>query len=182
MAGKGVSATQGLDLSLVIKSPPSRVLKAFFDADALGAWWQVAHSVTTPRVLGPYAIEWALTDFRDVSRQLIRNRSAFGAKPQDMPVFGTSAATFNDNGVTALYQHLAGLRKELQPWGEGGGVAHFADTEDNGFIRVRRECPLVHLVCDKSHGMILTIGQRPLLYLLCRRDARERHSSGHHRK
>ena len=46
---------------------------------------------------------------RDVSRQLIRNRSAFGAKPQDMPVFGTSAATFNDNGVTALYQHLAGL-------------------------------------------------------------------------
>src|SRR6202035_6178235 len=37
---------------------------------------------------------------RDVSRQLIRNRSAFGAKPQDMPVFGTSAATFNDNGVT----------------------------------------------------------------------------------
>jgi len=46
---------------------------------------------------------------RDVSRQLIRNRGAFGARPQDMPVFGTSAATFNDNGVTALYQHLAGL-------------------------------------------------------------------------
>ena len=31
-----------------------------------------------------------------------------------MPVFGTSAATFNDNGVTALYQHLAGL---LEPRG-----------------------------------------------------------------
>src|SRR5215469_6092455 len=46
---------------------------------------------------------------RDVSRQLIRNRGAFGARPQDMPVFGTSAATFSDNGVTALYQHLAGL-------------------------------------------------------------------------
>ena len=46
---------------------------------------------------------------RDVSRQLIRNRGAFGARPEDMPVFGTSAATFNDNGVTALYQHLAGL-------------------------------------------------------------------------
>jgi methylmalonyl-CoA mutase len=46
---------------------------------------------------------------RDVSRQLIRNREAFGARPEDMPVFGTSAATFNDNGVTALYQHLAGL-------------------------------------------------------------------------
>ncbi|MGH3251321.1 MAG: methylmalonyl-CoA mutase family protein, partial [Trebonia sp.] len=46
---------------------------------------------------------------RAVARQLIRNREAFGARPDDMPVFGTSAATFNDNGVTALYQHLAGL-------------------------------------------------------------------------
>ncbi|HEY4464204.1 MAG TPA: methylmalonyl-CoA mutase family protein, partial [Streptosporangiaceae bacterium] len=49
---------------------------------------------------------------RDVSRQLIRNREAFGARPEDMPVFGASAATFNDNGVTALYQHLAGLLAE----------------------------------------------------------------------
>ncbi|WP_197016438.1 fused isobutyryl-CoA mutase/GTPase IcmF [Actinomadura viridis] len=46
---------------------------------------------------------------RDVSRQLVRNREAFGARPEDMPVFGTSAATFNDDGVTALYQHLTGL-------------------------------------------------------------------------
>jgi isobutyryl-CoA mutase len=57
---------------------------------------------------------------RDVSRQLVRNREAFGARPEDMPVFGTSAATFNDNGVTALYQHLAGLLKEKGlPLGEG---------------------------------------------------------------
>jgi len=48
---------------------------------------------------------------RDVARQLIRNREAFGSSPLDMPVFGTSAATFNDDGVTALYQHLAGLLK-----------------------------------------------------------------------
>jgi len=51
---------------------------------------------------------------RAVSRQLVRNRNAFGARPDDMPVFGTSAATFNDNGVTALYQHLTGL---LEPHG-----------------------------------------------------------------
>jgi methylmalonyl-CoA mutase len=43
---------------------------------------------------------------RDVGRQLVRNREAFGKQPHDMPVFGTSAATFNDDGVTALYQHL----------------------------------------------------------------------------
>jgi methylmalonyl-CoA mutase len=46
---------------------------------------------------------------RDVSRQLVRNREAFASSPEEMPVFGTSAATFNDDGVTALYQHLAGL-------------------------------------------------------------------------
>jgi methylmalonyl-CoA mutase len=43
---------------------------------------------------------------RDVGRQMVRNREAFGKKPEDMPIFGTSAATFNDDGVTALYQHL----------------------------------------------------------------------------
>ncbi|GAB3374703.1 fused isobutyryl-CoA mutase/GTPase IcmF [Amycolatopsis echigonensis] len=43
---------------------------------------------------------------RDVARQLVRNREAFGSAPEDMPVYGTSAAKFNDDGVTALYQHL----------------------------------------------------------------------------
>jgi uncharacterized protein YndB with AHSA1/START domain len=59
------AATPGLDVSMNIRAAPGRILKAFFDADALGAWWQVAHSVTTPRVLGPYAIEWKPTDYRD---------------------------------------------------------------------------------------------------------------------
>ncbi|PXY30634.1 fused isobutyryl-CoA mutase/GTPase IcmF [Prauserella flavalba] len=46
---------------------------------------------------------------RDVARQLVRNREEFHAAPEDMPVFGTSAAKFNDDGVTALYQHLRDL-------------------------------------------------------------------------
>jgi methylmalonyl-CoA mutase len=57
---------------------------------------------------------------RDVGRQLVRNREAFGKRPEDMPVFGTSAATFNDDGVTALYQHLKGLLTTAGlPAGEG---------------------------------------------------------------
>ena len=55
----------GLDVAIVIDAPPGRVLKAFFEHEALSAWWQVAHSVTTPRMLGPYVLEWAPTDFRD---------------------------------------------------------------------------------------------------------------------
>ena len=46
---------------------------------------------------------------RDVGRQLVRNREAFGKRPDQMPVYGTSAATFNDDGVTALYQQLRDL-------------------------------------------------------------------------
>ncbi len=60
----------------------------------------------------------ALDALRDVGRQLVRNREAFGARPEDMPVFGTSAATFNDDGVTALYQELRGRLAEA-----GLGVA-----------------------------------------------------------
>ena len=54
----------------------------------------------------------AMDALRDVGRQMVRNRGAFGKKPDDMPVFGTSAATFNDDGVTALYQELRGLLAE----------------------------------------------------------------------
>lgn len=52
-------------MSLVVAAPPARVLRAFFDRAALAAWWQALASVTIPRVLGPYAVEWRPTDFRD---------------------------------------------------------------------------------------------------------------------
>ncbi|MBW2619139.1 MAG: methylmalonyl-CoA mutase, partial [Deltaproteobacteria bacterium] len=41
--------------------------------------------------------------FRDVCKQVQRNRSAFDQPPEAMPVFGTTASRFNDDGVTALY-------------------------------------------------------------------------------
>jgi len=58
-------AAPGIDVSLSIAAPRALVLKAFFDPDALGAWWQARRSLTTPRVLGPYAVEWRATEFRD---------------------------------------------------------------------------------------------------------------------
>src|SRR3977135_1378226 len=44
---------------------------------------------------------------RDVRKQVQRNREAFRAAPDSMPVFGTIAARFNDDGVTALYHAIA---------------------------------------------------------------------------
>jgi uncharacterized protein YndB with AHSA1/START domain len=58
-------ASTSLDVTAVIAAPAGRVMKAFFDADALAAWWRVSNSVTTPRALGPYVIEWAPTEFCD---------------------------------------------------------------------------------------------------------------------
>jgi uncharacterized protein YndB with AHSA1/START domain len=49
----------------MIAAAPTRVMAAFFDPAALAAWWQTTNSVTTPRVLGIYAVEWAPTPDED---------------------------------------------------------------------------------------------------------------------
>ena len=49
---------------------------------------------------------------RDVSKQMQRNRQAFDVGPDEMPVFGTIASHFNDDGVTAAYQGLVRILRE----------------------------------------------------------------------
>ena len=55
----------------------------------------------------------ALDALRDVSKQVQRNQEAWSKKQDEMPVFGTMASRFNDDGVTALYQALKPRLKEL---------------------------------------------------------------------
>jgi len=43
---------------------------------------------------------------RDVRKQYQRNRSLFSTPADEMPVFGTIASRFNDDGLTALYQSM----------------------------------------------------------------------------
>ncbi|WP_029133988.1 fused isobutyryl-CoA mutase/GTPase IcmF [Sedimenticola selenatireducens] len=52
--------------------------------------------------------------FRDVRKQVQRNQEAFSTPVEEMPVYGTIAARFNDEGVTALYH---GLRDKLAELG-----------------------------------------------------------------
>ena len=49
---------------------------------------------------------------RDVRKQYQRNRELFKVAPDEMPVFGTIASRFNDDGVTALYQAIAAALRE----------------------------------------------------------------------
>jgi methylmalonyl-CoA mutase len=50
---------------------------------------------------------------RDVSKQYQRNRERFDQRPDQMPVYGTQASRFNDDGVTALYQGMLPRLAEL---------------------------------------------------------------------
>ncbi|MEK6209382.1 MAG: fused isobutyryl-CoA mutase/GTPase IcmF [Pseudomonadota bacterium] len=62
---------------------------------------------------------------RDVRKQMQRNRGAFGAAAEAMPVFGTMASRFNDDGVTALYQAIVA---ELKTRGLKAGDGRFKPT------------------------------------------------------
>ncbi|MDL5158535.1 fused isobutyryl-CoA mutase/GTPase IcmF [Actinomycetospora termitidis] len=69
---------------------------------------------------------------RDVARQIVRNRDEWGASWEDMPVYGTSAATFHDEGVTALYGKLVALLSE-KGLAEGAGHLEIPDTAVSTF-------------------------------------------------
>ncbi|WP_077036956.1 fused isobutyryl-CoA mutase/GTPase IcmF [Pelomonas sp. KK5] len=55
----------------------------------------------------------SLDALRDVAKQVQRNKEAFTQRPEAMPVFGTMASRFNDDGVTALYQALKPRLEQL---------------------------------------------------------------------
>ncbi|MDA8196738.1 MAG: methylmalonyl-CoA mutase family protein [Actinomycetota bacterium] len=57
---------------------------------------------------------------RLVARQWVREHFKPGLSPSDAPVFGTIASRFNDDGMTALYGHIASLIKERREDLSGG--------------------------------------------------------------
>ncbi|MGK2949385.1 MAG: fused isobutyryl-CoA mutase/GTPase IcmF [Acidimicrobiales bacterium] len=75
---------------------------------------------------------------RDVRRQLARNREAFDVDPATLPVFGTIAARFNDDGTTALYQHL---REELADRGLPVSIGTLPVVEGHASTKVTAVVP-----------------------------------------
>jgi methylmalonyl-CoA mutase len=57
-------------------------------------------------VVNKYEKKGSEDALRDVRKQVLRNRKAFDKGPNEMPVFGTIASKFNDDGVTAFYHGL----------------------------------------------------------------------------
>ena len=54
-------------------------------------------------VLNKFEKKGSLDAYRDIRKQMIRNRGEWHAKPEDMPVYPTIAAQFNDKGVNNLF-------------------------------------------------------------------------------
>ncbi|HLA20669.1 MAG TPA: methylmalonyl-CoA mutase family protein, partial [Pseudolabrys sp.] len=73
---------------------------------------------------------------RDVSKQYQRNHKLFSAKPEDMPVFGTIASRFDDQGVTALAQCLLRVfnDKGFGPWRSDSKPLHIRASEPGAAI------------------------------------------------
>ncbi len=79
---------------------------------------------------------------RDVTKQVQRNREAFASRPEDMPVYGTVASRFNDDGVSALYHAVAAKLAERGLKLEPGRVprpARKVSSEVSALIPPRRQ-------------------------------------------
>jgi methylmalonyl-CoA mutase len=79
---------------------------------------------------------------RDVRKQVQRNTQNFRTAPEDMPVFGTTAARFNDDGVTALYHavaaKLAATGLKLKP-GKLASPASRSSSAVNAIVPAQRQ-------------------------------------------
>ena len=69
----------------------------------------------------------ALDALHDVRKQYKRNHQLFSAKDEDLPVFGTMASIFNDDGINRLFSKIiekSGFKTESQKPGltEGNGI------------------------------------------------------------
>ncbi|MCB2228313.1 MAG: cobalamin-dependent protein [Desulfarculaceae bacterium] len=74
---------------------------------------------------------------RDVRKQMQRNLNAWTTKPEQMPVYGTIASKFNDDGVTALY------------------LALLAEIKDKTGVELKSPRPPVKLTHSSSRTIIV---------------------------
>ncbi len=93
-------------------------------------------------VINKFDRKGAQDALRDVAKQMQRNREAFATPADEMPVFGTIAARFNDLGVTAVYEALIGQFNErgLGRWRSGAAPVGVKSSEPgSGIVPAQRQ-------------------------------------------
>ncbi|MGB7992087.1 MAG: fused isobutyryl-CoA mutase/GTPase IcmF [Candidatus Methylophosphatis roskildensis] len=101
-----------VDLSLYVMTPEFGAASQLEKIDMLDFADFVA--------INKYDRKGAEDALRDVRKQVQRNRELFARPVDEMPVFGTQASRFNDDGVTALYQAI--LPRLLEKGLKSGGA------------------------------------------------------------
>ncbi len=78
---------------------------------------------------------------RDVRKQVQRGREAFDQAPEDMPVYGTVASHFNDDGVTALYQGICAAisARGFEGWPEGDATVPKTSSAATAIVPAERQ-------------------------------------------
>ena len=93
----------------------------------------------------------ALDALHDVKKQYKRNHQLWTAKDEDLPVFGTIAAQFNDAGINELFHSLMETIEKKTGVTFGGHVehqAHGADTKNKSQIIPPRRVRYLSEIAD----------------------------------
>src|SRR5689334_16558919 len=104
--GQGDAAiVQHVDLSMYVMTPEFGAASQLEKIDMLDFADFIA--------INKFDRKGAQDALRDVAKQYQRNRELWSKQADEMPVFGTQASRFNDDGVTALYHGLLPALAEL---------------------------------------------------------------------
>ncbi len=105
-------------------------------------------------VINKFDRKGAQDALRDVAKQVQRNRELWSQPLEQMPVYGTQASRFNDDGVTALYQgllpRLAALGLPVKP-GRLGAVSVKFSSNRNAIVPPERNRYLAE-IADTVRG------------------------------
>src|SRR5690554_5851215 len=90
-------------------------------------------------VLNKFEKKGSLDAFRDIRKQILRNRGLWHAKPSDMPVYPTIAAQFNDKGVNNLFAAI--IAKINERFSMGWEPAIYTDPKPAEDIHIQAIIP-----------------------------------------
>lgn len=122
-----------VDVSLYVMTPEFGAASQLEKIDML----DFAHFVA----INKFDRSGAADALRDVRKQYQRNHEAFATPAEQMPVFPTIAARFNDEGVTALYQAMLPALQELGLALKSGKLPHIAvpkASDDRAIVPAER--------------------------------------------
>ena len=140
------------------RAPAARVMQRLLRPRRARAWWQVAHSVTTPRVLGPFAIEWPPAEFRD--ELLGRLGGVFRGTIDALRARARASSSPTPSGCRPTAIRSARWRSKCQLQPRGQTARPRVRVTQNGFeesARWRRYYEVIEVGWDRALASLKTL-------------------------